>query len=242
MSTRVWDQFLTESDRQSLKAAAPKVPYGFGDHIAVLSIDNYRGVIGDQPEDLVDALSEWPKSMGRAGWSALENIATLFASARSAGLPVLHVTGMAVEEAGILAWNISRGPIRTKFSDEGAQDRYNRRYDIVDQAAPMPGEVVLKKSAPSAFFGTPLLSQLILLGIDTLVVCGEAVSGCVRATVVDGRSYRFRMIVVEECVYDRHEATRAMNLFDIHQKYGDVISLAETLSWIESHADSGKPQ
>jgi nicotinamidase-related amidase len=63
-------------------------------------------------------------------------------------------------------------------------------------------------------------------------VCGESVSGCVRATVTDGCAYRLHMIVVEECVYDRHEASRAMNLFDIDQKYGDVLSLAEVTEWI----------
>jgi len=112
--------------------------------------------------------------------------------------------------------------------------RYRRRYEIVDQAAPLPGEVVLTKNSPSAFFGTPLVAHLIAEGIDTLIVCGEAVSGCVRASVVDGASYRLRMVVVEDCVYDRHEATRAMNLFDMDQKYADVISLDAALDWLKS--------
>ena len=37
------------------------------------------------------------------------------------------------------------------------------------------------------------------------------------------------MIVVEECVFDRHEACHAINLFDMHQKYADVVPLAEAL-------------
>jgi hypothetical protein len=63
----------------------------------------------------------------------------------------------------------------------------------------------------------------------------EAVSGCVRATVVDGCSYRLNMIVVEECVYDQHETLRAINLLDMDRKYGDVVSLADTLTWIRDH-------
>jgi maleamate amidohydrolase len=39
--------------------------------------------------------------------------------------------------------------------------------------------------------------------------------------------------VVEECVFDRHEATHALNLFDIHQKYADVISLAEASKYLK---------
>src|SRR5207247_1258293 len=80
---------------------------------------------------------------------------------------------------------------------------------------PGPGETVLKKSSPSAFWGTPLVGHLNFLGIDTIIACGESTSGCVRASVVDGATNRMRMIVAEECVFDRHEACHAINLFDM---------------------------
>jgi hypothetical protein len=44
------------------------------------------------------------------------------------------------------------------------------------------------------------------------------------------------MIVVEECVFDRHEATHAINLFDMDQKYADVLSLADVLEWLAEGA------
>ena len=44
------------------------------------------------------------------------------------------------------------------------------------------------------------------------------------------------MQVVEECVFDRHEATHAINLFDLHQKYADVVSLEEALTAIKTFA------
>jgi nicotinamidase-related amidase len=235
MVTRVWDPFLTEADRAHLAVSRPKVPYGFGGRAAVLSVDNYRAVVGDRPEPLLEAIKTWPNSTGMAAWDALDKIAALLAAARAAALPVIHVTGLAEEESGIPGWSARRHP-RKPSADPAAEDRHRRRYDIVDQAAPLPGEVVLRKTAPSAFFGTPLLAHLMANGFDTLIIVGEAVSGCVRATVVDGCSYRLNMIVVEECVYDRHEATRAMNLFDIDQKYGDVISFEETLAWIAKQA------
>ena len=77
-----------------------------------------------------------------------------------------------------------------------------------------------------------LLDHLTRLGVDTLITCGESTSGCVRASVVDGCTNRYRMIVVEECVFDRHQATHAINLFDMHQKYADVLPLAEVLEWL----------
>ena len=40
------------------------------------------------------------------------------------------------------------------------------------------------------------------------------------------------MIVVEEGVFDRHEAADAINLFDMHQKYADVLPLADVLEYL----------
>jgi nicotinamidase-related amidase len=201
----------------------------------VLSVDNYRKALGDRPEPLLEAIRTWPASTGLAGWEAAERIVELLTAARAAGIPVIHLTGLAEEESGIAAWAAKLGG-RHGLGDRTPEqlDRHRRRFDFIDQAAPLPGEVVLKKTAPSGFFGTPLLAHLISEGIDTLIVCGESVSGCVRATVTDGCANRLHMVVVEDCVYDRHEATRAMNLFDIDQKYGDVISLAEVAEWIRS--------
>jgi hypothetical protein len=53
---------------------------------------------------------------------------------------------------------------------------------------------------------------------------------------VEAASHRYRVQVVEECVFDRHEATHAMNLFDMHQKYADVIPLAQALAHLEARA------
>ncbi len=90
----------------------------------------------------------------------------------------------------------------------------------------------MRKSSPSAFWGTPLVGHLNALGVDTIITCGESTSGCVRASVVDGCTNRYRMMVVEECVFDRHQATHAINLFDMNQKYADVLPLAEALEYM----------
>jgi nicotinamidase-related amidase len=80
----------------------------------------------------------------------------------------------------------------------------------------------------------PLLSQLGLLGIDTLFITGESTSGCVRASVVDAASYRFKVQVIEECVFDRHQACHAVNLFDMNEKYADVIPAEMAISYLKS--------
>jgi nicotinamidase-related amidase len=233
MGERVWDRFLTEQDRAALKLGSDE-RVGFGNRPALLLIDLYRWVFGDEAQPLVEAIKTWPASCGLAGWNALPHIQRLLATAREVGIPVIHVTGL--DGAGVVGWSEAahrdRASTRPDASDPARMDRIRRRYDIVDEVAPIEGEAVLRKTSPSAFWGTPLVGHLRYLDVDTLLVVGESTSGCVRASVVDGATYRYRMIVVEEGVFDRHEAPHAINLFDMHQKYADVVPLETALQYL----------
>lgn len=222
MTQRVWDAFLTDADKAHLSRTQDR-RVGRGQRPALLLVDLYRAVFGDRPRPLLEAIQTWPASCGPAAWDALPSIQRLLASARSAGLPVLHVTMLT--DAGMPGWS------EAAHGSRGARDA--SVYEIIPELAPAAGEVVLRKSSPSAFWGTPLAGELTRLGVDTLIVAGESTSGCVRATVVDACTHRLRVQVVEECVFDRHEAAHAINLFDMHQKYADVIPLAEALEYIE---------
>jgi maleamate amidohydrolase len=221
-SSRVWDPFLTDQDRAHLAQASDR-RVGFGHKPALLFIDLYRSVFGDKPEPLLEAIKTWPGSCGLAAWEAVPHLQRLLALARELHLSVVHITGL--EDSGMLGWGEAAHGGQGQRALSGQRRR--GRYDIVPMVAPIEGEVVLRKASPSAFNGTPLLAHLTYLGVDTLIVGGESTSGCVRASVVDGCSARFKMIVVEQCVFDRHEAAHAMNLFDMHQKYADVLSLDE---------------
>ena len=99
---------------------------------------------------------------------------------------------------------------------------------------PSEDELVISKQYPSAFFGTSLASTLTSLGIDTLIHTGVSTSGCIRATCVDCSSYGFIPIIVREAVGDRHPAPHEANLFDMDAKYGDVVSEAETLTYLQN--------
>jgi maleamate amidohydrolase len=94
---------------------------------------------------------------------------------------------------------------------------------IVPDLSPLPNEKILRKTQPSAFFGTNYAEWLRQLGIDTVLVAGCTTSGCIRATVVDAMSYNFRTIVARDCVGDRSIAAHDANLFDMEQKYADLI-------------------
>lgn len=96
---------------------------------------------------------------------------------------------------------------------------------------------MILKTKPSAFFGTPLLSFLIDLKVDTLMVCGVSTSGCVRATVIDAFSNNLRVQVIEDGCFDRLETSHAINLCDMNAKYADVIPSTEALETIGALPD-----
>jgi nicotinamidase-related amidase len=218
MTERIWDEFLTDQDRAHA-ARQPAVQRGLGNSPALLMVDLYWNAFGDRRLPLMEAIEELPSSCGLAAWDALPHLARLLEVARGAGIPVIHVTGL----AALPSWREER-----LVDGRGADERVRaRQFEIVDDVAPIEGEVVMRKAAPSAFWGTPLAGHLVQLGVDSLIVAGETTSGCVRATVVDACSYRYPVTVVEECVFDRTEASHAINLFDMAQKYADVVSVDE---------------
>lgn len=235
MGERVWDTYLTEQDKAHIAATARgERKMGFGSKPALVIIDVYRAVFGDEPQPLLEAIKEWPSSCGMAGWNALPAFQEMLEAARDADIPVIYITGLD-DGANMEPWakGARNGGRSAKQRDEAAEDRWRRRFDIVDEIAPLPGETIIKKSSPSAFWGTPLIAQLTAHKVDTVIAVGESTSGCLRASVVDGCTYRFRMIVPEECAFDRHEATHALNLFDMNQKYADVLPLGEVVAYLK---------
>jgi nicotinamidase-related amidase len=220
--SRVWDKFLTERDKQHLIASGwgQRAPFGFGTTPAVVVVDDYYGALGTCREPILESVKTWPASCGIEGWTAIDRTTEFLDVARAAGAPIVYLHGM---EGWPNPWT-GRGERASPLAHLPAELRA-KANQIVDEVAPQPGDLVLQKVAASGFAGTPLQFHLNYLGIDTVLVVGETTSGCVRATVVDGVTQRYRMGVVEECCFDRTEAAHAINLFDMDHKYADVVDL-----------------
>jgi maleamate amidohydrolase len=107
---------------------------------------------------------------------------------------------------------------------------------VVDMLAPRPGELIVRKTQASAFFGTPLGTWLTARSIDTLVVAGCTTSGCVRASVIDAMSMNYRTVVATDCVGDRALGPHEANLFDMGQKYSDLMTGDEIIAELGSRA------
>lgn len=87
-------------------------------------------------------------------------------------------------------------------------------------------DLIVSKVGASAFFGTHLATWLCGLGVDTLVACGATTSGCLRASVVDAIQLGFLPVVPRQCVGDRAGPPHDASLFDMQQKYADVVDVS----------------
>ena len=198
-----------------------------GRNPAVLAIDLYNKAYlgGDRPVKEVDR--EFSGTCGENAWRAMAPTQSLFAAARRAGVPVVYTTRH-VDTAGVQS---------TYRNMSGKMDD---AYDIKAELAPKPGELVIYKERASCFFGTPLIAHLQQMRINSLIICGESTSGCVRASTVDAYSNGFHNTVVEECTYDRAMINHKINLFDLHHKYADVMHIEEVLAHLDGLARERK--
>ena len=184
---------------------------------AVLAIDLYNQAFEGGPLPVHEVVKEFPSSCGVYACQAVKPIQELLAVARANGIPIIYTTTETrkeVDPAGVRATKRRSGIV------EGG-------YKIREEFRPQTGDLIIYKERASAFFGTPLIAHLVQHGIDSLIVCGESTSGCVRASVVDAYSYGFHAVVVEECCFDRSLLSHKINLFDLHHKYADVMHLEE---------------
>lgn len=226
---RVWDDVLPAADRVVFAGGGYGQQAPLGRRPVLLIIDVTYNFTGDRPEPILESIRRYPASCGAVAWQCLPAIAGLAQAARERQVPVLY----------------TRGPLRKTALTLGGWARTNSRQvplpegddpgeTIPAPVAPQAGDVVLEKLKPSAFFGTPLVATLTEMGADTLLVCGTSTSGCVRATVVDAFSYGYRVAVVEDGTFDRGILSHKASLFDMHQKYAGVISLAEALAYLSA--------
>ena len=148
---------------------------------------------------------------------------------RKAGVPVVYTTRH-VDTRGVHSTN----------RNLGRENPDSDIYDIKTELAPQACELVIYKERASGFFGTPLVAHLRMMGIDSLIICGESTSGCVRASTVDAYSNGFHNVVVEECTYDRSMLSHKVNLFDLHHKYADVMHVDEVLAHLDGLAQQRK--
>lgn len=191
---------------------------GFGESPALLIVDFVNGF--DDP-DLFG---------GGNVSEAADHTVELLETCRKLSLPIAHTRVVFADDGSDDNVMTVKVPALKKLTEDAPASH------IVDRLKPKPGEIVVRKRVPSAFFGTDLAPALALRRVDTVLVTGCTTSGCVRASTLDAMCYGFRPIVIADCVGDRAMGPHEANLFDMGQKYADVISRDEAIAELTSKA------
>ena len=188
---------------------------------ALLAVDLYDLAYQGGPVPVAELQRTYPSSCGEYAHAAIEPTKRLFAAAHAAGLPVFYSTQDTRPAAMPLTVNVTKR--RNSSRDPSV-------FEIKSEFKPQPGDVVLGKQRASVFFGTPLCAHLAQLGVQTVIICGESTSGCVRATAVDAYSHGHNVVLVEECCFDRSLLSHKVSLFDLHHKYANVMHAGDVVA------------
>jgi maleamate amidohydrolase len=200
---------------------------GYGDHPALVNID------------LANAWTRPGNAFSCDGMDVIiPGVQRLLGAARASAIPVVFTTtAYAVTEGPNTDMGLWHRKIPVEVLKLGTD-----AVAIDERIAPEPNEHVIVKKRASAFHGTYLSGFLRAAGVDTVIVTGVTMAGCVRHTVEDAIAEGFRPIVVRECVGDRVAGVVEWNLFDIEAKFGDVEPLEAVLAYLERLAPAREAQ
>ena len=190
---------------------------GFGEHPALIHID------------LANAWTRPGNAFSCDGMDVIiPAVQQLNEAGRASGIPIVYTTtAYAVTHGPNTDMGIWHHKIPVELLKVGSPE-----VAIDERIAPLPDEQVIVKKRASAFHGTYLSSFLKANGVDTVIITGVTMAGCVRHTTEDAIAEGFRPIVVREAVGDRVPGVVEWNLFDIDSKFGDVEPLERVLAYL----------
>ena len=134
----------------------------------------------------------------------IEPLRRVLAAARELGLPIIHTReGHRPDLLDCPPSKRARGGGETTIGDLGPNGRIlvrgERGHDIIDDLAPLPGEVVLDKPGKGSFYATDLELMLRNGGITSLIVTGVTTEVCVHTTVREANDRGFECLVLSDC-------------------------------------------
>lgn len=224
-----WEPLLTPRDREFLANRDVKAR-GFGTRPALLVIDMQYTACGDRDEPFLEMIQRWPGGCGHEAWEGIRNQQELIPACREAGIPIIYTRYI----PQLIQFD---GFAKKRSGPLNPTDPTELRWQIMAELEPQPDDIVLDKSYASVLFGTPLISWLIAMGIDTTLIVGNSTGGCVRASAIDLTTHNFNVTVIEDCVFDRVELAHGAALLDMWMKYCDVLFMDDVLEYVKTVRD-----
>ncbi|WP_207835948.1 cysteine hydrolase family protein [Williamsia soli] len=191
---------MTESPTVSTSVDAAPEPYSLiAGKTALIVIDMQRDFIlpGGFGESLGNDVNMLLK--------VVPPLADLIAAARAAGMMVIHTReGHVSDLSDCPPAKLRRGAPSKRIGDAGEYGRILIRgeygHDIIDELAPIEGEIVIDKPGKGAFYATDLQEILTGAGITQLLVTGVTTEVCVHTTTREANDRGYECLVVSDCV------------------------------------------
>jgi nicotinamidase-related amidase len=98
---------------------------------------------------------------------------------------------------------------------------------VHDRVAPLPGDLVVRKTRVGALSTTDLDEQLRKRGISTLLLAGISTSGVVLSTVRDAADRDYRIVVLADGCADFDAEVHEALLGKVFPRQADVVGVAD---------------
>jgi nicotinamidase-related amidase len=152
---------------------------------------------------------------------------------------------------GTVAW-VLPALVRTPVLDEFYGPQTAEAYRASGGTGPLPerlwpelvvrpGDVLVEKSAPSAFFpGRCVLPGLLEeRGVDTVLISGTVTNVCCESSARDAATLGLRVILVADANAARRDQDHNATLHTIYRSFGDVRSTSDLLEMIQAPDAAG---
>ncbi len=170
----------------------------------------------------------------------LPRLSRLLTGARQVGVKVIYI------QMTVLPNRVSESPAQIRFNmrlhlpTHGATQPLlytiegSPGQEIIEELAPEPGDLVVRKYRSSAFWGTNLDMLLRSNTIETVVVTGCTTEGCVESTARDALFNDYYVVLPEDCVASDDPRQHEASLFLMRHRF-DVVSSEDMLSIWKEH-------
>lgn len=221
--------------------AAEPAPFHLDiDHTALVIIDMQRDFLlpGGFGETLGNDVSRLQQ--------VVPPLATLLEAARAADMLVVHTReGHLPDLSDCPPAKLNRGAPSKRIGDPGAFGRILIRgeygHDIIDELAPLDGEVVIDKPGKGAFYATDFAKVLSDNGITQLLVTGVTTEVCVHTTTREANDRGYECVVIADCVGSYFPEFQRVGLEMIAAQggiFGWTAQSADVIAALHTHSPS----
>ena len=210
----------------------PEILEALGDRLAP---DHTALLIVDMQRDFCDA----DGAAARAGRNVsatraiVPAIGRLLHAARKAAVVVCHVGLWTLPDHASDSgpWLAQRR--RSTYSSESICVAETRGADFIEELAPSPGELVVRKHRYSAFKGTDLDQLLRARRVCSCVVTGVSTNVCVESTSRDAFELDYYVVVPRDSTASWSESLAEATFANVTHRFGEVLTVDDVVScWV----------